>query len=107
MGTTNGQVINRSTGSSCHVAEQGSSGWLGGHRGFVVVAAATTAAGALALSQHWLAAADLRPLLYILPCAAMMFMCMKSMNHGRQTDTAQTSSRNEATTTTDTTDVRT
>jgi hypothetical protein len=36
-----------------------------------------------------------------LPRAAIMFMCMKGMNHGRQTDTARTSSRNEAPTSTE------
>ena len=103
MGTTNGQVITRSNDSSCHTAVQGSAGWLGRRRTLVVAAAATAAAaaGALALGQHWLAAAALQPLLFILPCAAMMFMCMKSMNHGQQTETAQTSSRNEAPTSTE------
>ncbi|MBY0320272.1 MAG: DUF2933 domain-containing protein [Reyranella sp.] len=40
----------------------------------------------LALSQHWLGIASLLPLLVVLPCMAMMFMCMKGMNHGQQTD---------------------
>jgi hypothetical protein len=39
---------------------------------------------ALALTQHWLAVAELGPLLFLLPCALMMFMCMKGMNHGQQ-----------------------
>ena len=51
---------------------------------------------ALALSQHWLAIADLVPLLAVLPCAVMMFHCMKGMNHGQQTDTVQASLQNEA-----------
>jgi hypothetical protein len=53
-------------------------------------------AGALALGQHSLAAANLLPLLYVLPCAAMMFMCMKGMHHGQPKGAAQTSSQNEA-----------
>jgi len=42
------------------------------------------------LGQHSLAAANLLPLLYVLPCAAMMFMCMKGMHHGQQKGAAQT-----------------
>ncbi len=40
---------------------------------------------AFGLSQNWLTLAGLLPFLYVLPCAAMMFMCMKGMNHGPQT----------------------
>jgi hypothetical protein len=48
------------------------------------------------LSQHWLTVADLVPLLYVLPCAVMMFMCMKgSMNNGQQTDSTEASARTE------------
>ena len=36
---------------------------------------------ALTLSWNSLAALGLLPLLYILPCMAMMYMCMKGMNH--------------------------
>src|SRR6266851_4239164 len=92
MGTANGQVTAPATdGSSCHRAGRGSRGWLGRWRGLVVAGAVAAAFGALALSQHWLASADLVPLLFVLPCAAMMFMCMKGMNHGQQADTAQVS----------------
>jgi hypothetical protein len=45
---------------------------------------------ALAVGQHWLAAADLVPLLFVLPCAAMMFMCMKG-SHSEQTKASPTS----------------
>jgi len=48
--------------------------------------AAIVAGVALALSQHWLTVGELTPLLFpalfVLPCAVMMFMCMK---HGQQT----------------------
>jgi hypothetical protein len=37
----------------------------------------------LALGEKWVALSAIAPLLYILPCAVMMFMCMKGMNHGR------------------------
>jgi len=83
-------------GSFCHGAGQASPGWLSGRRSFVVGVAAAAAAIALALSQHWLAIADLVPRLAVLPCAVMMFHCMKGMNHGQQTDTVQASLQNEA-----------
>jgi hypothetical protein len=96
MGTTNGQATTPATGgSSCHGAGQGSPGWLSGSRGLVVGVAAAAAAIALALSQHWLAIADLAPLLVVLPCAVMMFTCTKGMNRGQQADT-QTSLQNGA-----------
>jgi len=40
-------------------------------------AAQFVAGAALALSQHWLTVVDLVPLLFVVPCAVMMFMCMK------------------------------
>jgi hypothetical protein len=97
MGTANGQMTTpAASGSSCHGAAQGSPGWLRGRRGLVLGAAVGAAAIALALSQHWPAIADLAPLLAVLPCAVMMFHCMKGMNRGQQTDTAQASLQNEA-----------
>jgi hypothetical protein len=94
METTNGQVTIPAggVGSSCQGAGQSSPGWLNGWRGPVVWVA--TAAVALALSQHWVAVADLLPLLVVLPCAVMMLSCMKGMNRGQQTNTAQTSPQN-------------
>jgi len=98
MGTTNRQLTTPAAGgSSSHGAGQASPGWLSGRRDLVVgVVAAAAAAIALVLSQHWLAIADLVPLLAVLPCAVMMFHCMKGMNRGQQTDTAQASLQNEA-----------
>jgi hypothetical protein len=97
MGMTNGQVTTPATGgSSCHGSGQGSPRWLRGRRGLVVGVAAAATAIALTLSQHWLAIANLVPLLVVLPCAAMMFTCMKGMNRGQQADTAQSSLQNGA-----------
>jgi hypothetical protein len=48
------------------------------------------------LSQHWLAIANLVPLLVVLPCAVMTFTCMKDMNRGQQADTVQISLQNAA-----------
>ena len=97
MGTANGQMTTPAAGGSfCHGAGQASPGRLSGRRSFVVGVAAAAAAIALTLSQHWLAIADLVPLLAVLPCAVMMFHCMKGMNRGQQTDTAQALLPNEA-----------
>lgn len=55
--------------------------YLGGRRGFVVLAAAVIAAG-LALNWSWLAAAGIAPVLIsILPCVAMcaLGLCMNRM----------------------------
>lgn len=71
---------------------------LSGRRGLLVGMAATAAAIALALGQHWLAVADLVPLLVVLPCTVMMFHCMKGMNRGEQTDAAQAAPQNPAST---------
>jgi Protein of unknown function (DUF2933) len=100
MGMTNGQVTTPAIGgSSCHGSGQGSprllrGRLLRGRRGLVVGVAAAAAAVALALSQHWLVIADLVPVLAVLPCAVMMFTCMKGMNRGQQADTARTSLQN-------------
>jgi len=93
MGTTNGQITapTPGTNSSCHRPSQGSGGWLGGRRSLAIAGGVTAAGTAVAIGQHWLAAADLVPLLFALPCAAMMFMCMKGMNHGQQAGNAPSS----------------
>jgi hypothetical protein len=96
MGTTIGQVTPAASGPSCHGPGQGSPGWLSGRRGLVIAVAVAAAAIAFALSQHWLAVAELVPLLVVLPCAVMMFTCMKGMNRGQQADTAQISVQNGA-----------
>ena len=89
MEMTNTQVTSHAAGGSfCH----GARGWLGGRRGLVIAAGVALAATALALGQHWLAAADLVPLLFVLPCAVMMFMCMKG-NHSQQTNGPPASSQ--------------
>lgn len=103
METTNGQVTTPAADSSSyHGAGQPSPGGLSGRRSLVVAAALAAATVALALDHHWLAVADLVPLLFVLPCAVMMFRCMKGMNHGQQTDTTQAPPQNVAPTATDT-----
>jgi hypothetical protein len=73
--------------------------WLSRRRDFVLAVAAAASAIALALSQHWLVVADLMPLLFVLPCVAMMYKCMNSMNsvnRSPHTDTRQASPQNQA-----------
>jgi hypothetical protein len=53
--------------------------YLRGRRGLLLVAAALGIIGILA-GWTWLGTAAVLPLLYILPCAAMMAMCMRG--HG-------------------------
>jgi hypothetical protein len=103
METENGQAVIQPSGSFCHSTGQGLSGWFS--RGLVIAAAVAlvAATGALAVGQHWVAAASLLPLLYLLPCATMMFMCMRGLSHVQQAGAAQTSSRNDV----PTADVRT
>ena len=90
METANGLITTPAVagGASCHTASHGSGNWLGRRRGLVFGGSAIVAVVALALNQRWLTVAELTPLLYLLPCTVMMFMCMKGMNHGQQTSAA-------------------
>jgi hypothetical protein len=67
----------------------------------VAVGVLTVAAVALALGQHWVTIAALLPLAYLLPCVAMMFMCMRGMNRPPQTNLVQASARPETPAATD------
>jgi hypothetical protein len=87
-------------GSYCHGAHHGSGNRRSRRSGLVFGGGAIVAAVALALSQHWLTVAELTPLLFLLPCAVMMFMCMKGMNHGQQTSAAPVSGRADTPTST-------
>lgn len=72
--------------SSCHAGKGGARNWFGGRRGLLLIAVASIAGLALALNQHWLFVAQIVPLLFLLPCMLMMFMCMKG--HGPQSNAA-------------------
>lgn len=50
---------------------------------WIIAGVAVAGLTVLALGANWIAFATLVPLLYVLPCAAMMVMCMKGMNHGQ------------------------
>jgi hypothetical protein len=71
--------------SSCQSAHQGSGSWLSRRRGLVFGGGAIVAGTALALSQHWLTFPEVAPLLFLVPCAVMIFVCMKGMSHNQQT----------------------
>jgi hypothetical protein len=76
-------------GSPCYAATQDSPSGHLRRRGLVMAAALAVGGIVLALWQHWLTLGELTPLLFTLPCAVMMFMCMKGMNHGQSSDAAQ------------------
>lgn len=96
MGTANGSATAPvADSSSDHRAGRDSASRLGGWRGFILALTTAAAAAALALGQHWLVVTDLVPLLIVVPCAVMMFTCMKSMNHGQQTDTTRIAANRE------------
>lgn len=82
--------------SSCHGASQASGSWLSRRRSLLIGSGVVVAGIALALSHHWLAAAALAPLLYLLPCFALMYICMKGMNHGEQASSAPAAAANAA-----------
>ena len=102
MESANGETTAPAVRTSSHVARQGSSTWVVRPRKLIIGGAVVVGAAAFALSQQWLAAVDLVPLLYALPCAAMMLMCMRGMNGGHETNTAQADDRSEAPATSDT-----
>lgn len=91
METTNHTVSTSAANgrSSCHGGGHRSGGWLGNRRNLLIGGGAIVVALAVALGQHWLTLAALAPLLYVLPCALMMLVCMKGMNHGQQTGDGQ------------------
>ncbi|MBN9563495.1 MAG: DUF2933 domain-containing protein [Alphaproteobacteria bacterium] len=70
-------------------ASSGGSGWLAKRRGLIIAGLFIVAAAAFAVSQNWIAFATLLPLLFVLPCAAMMVMCMKGMGNGQQPNANQ------------------
>ncbi len=97
MTTTNNVTRTPAPGnSSCHDASHDSGSWLRRHRNLMIGGAVVTAAVILALTQNWLALANLVPLLFVLPCALMMLKCMKGSHHGQQSQDEPTAARPEA-----------
>lgn len=55
-------------------------GWrslFAGRHGLLSVAVLAMALAAFAVGQNWVAFTTLLPLLYVVPCAAMMYVCMR------------------------------
>ena len=89
MQTTNQLITKPVTAetSFCHSAGGSSGSLFRRRRGLIVGGVFVVASVALALGQGWIALASLTPLLFLLPCALMMFMCMKG--HGGPTGTTR------------------
>lgn len=77
------------TDPSCHRINPNSRGWLSQRPRLLLAGGAVILALGLALSLHWITPTLLAPLLYVLPCAFMMLMCMRGMGHNQQTDHSQ------------------
>jgi len=56
--------------------------WLRRGRGMLVLVTAVAGIVALASGWYWLGFAAIAPLLFLLPCAAMMAFCMKGTGNG-------------------------
>ena len=56
--------------------------WLSRGRRMLVLATAVAGIVALASGWYWLGFAAIAPLLFLLPCAAMMAFCMKGTDNG-------------------------
>ena len=69
---------------SCHGAAPNSNKMLGWQRSIAIVATLAVVAGgvAFAVDQRRLSVAALTPLLFTLPCAVMMFVCMRGAFSG-------------------------
>jgi uncharacterized membrane protein YfcA len=95
METTNHLITTSAAAgsSSCHTGGRSTGGWLSQRRGLILGGGAVVAAVALALGQHWLTIAALAPLLYLLPCALMMYMCMKGHGHHVEAPPAPTTDK--------------
>ena len=95
METTNDLVTTPATAgsSSCHGGGRASGGWLRDRGVLIFGGGAILVAVALAFGQHWLSTAALTLLLFLLPCAVMMFMSMKGMNHSRPVKLRRQSTR--------------
>lgn len=81
--------------TSCRGQGRGRASWLAPRRVWLwsVTGLAIVAGAGFALSQNWITASNLLLLLLVLPCAAMMFMCMKGMRHGKHDSEAQSPTR--------------
>src|SRR5258708_662029 len=86
MESNNPVTAPSATNASCHGSSQGSGNWFRQRRGLVLGVGAVIVGVAVALDQHWVALAALAPVLFVLPCAVMLIVCMKGMGHGPTDD---------------------
>jgi hypothetical protein len=80
--------------SSCRpscISCKGSSGGLFNTRNLIIGGIAIAGLG-LSLGLNWLTLASLAPLLFLAPCLAMMYMCMKGHTHDKNDDAISTHS---------------
>jgi hypothetical protein len=95
LGTSNGleTLPPPPTAFSRHYARVRAIGGLNRRSAPAVAGVATVAAAgvALALIWHWIALVDLVPVLYVLPCALLMLMCVKGMSRGQGAEGVHTS----------------
>lgn len=74
------------TSAGCHGSGATSPGFLGRWRVLMIAGGVIAAGIAVALWQQWPTPGALAPLLIVLPCALMMLVCMRRMNHGQPSD---------------------
>lgn len=86
--TTTGTLttVGAIAGASPDAATRRPAFWARRHRKVLIAGAIATAVVALAVSQDWIAAANLPSLLLALPCTLMMLICMSGMHGGRRTE---------------------
>jgi hypothetical protein len=86
---TNNQLIAASAtnvNASCHGSNQDSGNRFSRRPRLVLGVSAVIIGIAVVLNQHWFALSALAPLLFVLPCAVMLTVCMKGMAHGPNDD---------------------
>lgn len=78
----NNNSPHRGPPEACHGARSGRHARR--RNGFMIVTAVAVLALALgiAIDRQWLSLGAFTPLLLALPCATMIFICMRGMNHG-------------------------
>lgn len=69
----------------CHGSGSSRQSWLAKRRGWVLLGSAAAAGTGLALGEEWMTFTGLAPLLYFLPCAAIIVFCMRGMTREAQT----------------------
>jgi choline-glycine betaine transporter len=77
---------NSAQASSCHGEQSGRSGKRPNRLWIVAGVAVGAIALGVAVDRQWLSLGALTPLILSLPCAILMFMCMRGMNRSAGAD---------------------